>query len=885
MATITIMDKPYSDSVSSKAFNQVFKKWFFTKFKTFSEPQKYSMYNIHARINTLISSPTGSGKTLSAFGSILNDLIDLSEKNALEDKIYAVYISPLRALSNDIEKNLNQPLKEIEELAQKELGIRVGLRTGDTTAYEKSKMSKKPPHILITTPESLAIVLSSSKFVNHLKNVQWMIVDEIHSLAENKRGVHLSLSMERLQNFSPGLTRIGLSATVAPLDEVAQFLVGAKRDCHIVDVQFLKQLDLQVMSPVENLIDTTHENMQNELYSLIDKLISDHKTTLIFTNTRAATERVVHHLKERFPSNYTEVIEDNDRANETEKEEKNENKKTTKLVQTTIGAHHGSLSKRHRLEIEDKLKNGKLKCVVCSTSLELGVDIGYIDLVICLGSPKSVARTLQRIGRSGHQLHATTKGKIIVMSRDDLIECSLILKSAIEKKIDKIHIPKNALDVLAQHITGLCIEQVWDEQDLFNLIKESYCYKDLQKKDFNSILSYLAGEHTTLEERYIYAKIWRKEGKVGRRGKMTRVIYMTNIGTIPDESFITAKVGDQVVGKLDEGFLEKLKPGDVFLLGGSTYIFKFSRGMVAQVSASTHKPPTVPSWISESLPLSYDLAIAIGKFRYYLFEKFLAGVSQKDVLDFIHDYLYVDENAAHAIYTYFEEQYKYCKQIPNHKRILIEYYHDDNENKIIFHSLFGRRVNDCLSRAIAFVIAKTDKKDIELGINDNGFYVSFPKRVNVMKAMHMLEPEKMDLLLSLALEKSEVYKRRFRHCASRALMILRNYKGNKKTAGKQQVSSMILMKALERIDKQFFILKETKREVLQDLMDFAHTKEVLQNIKDGKIKIVEIDTMIPSPFAFSIALQGRMDILKMEERQEFLKRMHAMVQAKIGLGR
>ena len=906
------MQKPYDDSLSSKAFHALFKQWFFSKFKEFSEPQKYAMYNIHCRMNTLISSPTGSGKTLSAFGSILNELIGLSETGALEDKIYCVYISPLRALSHDIEKNLNEPLAEIEKIAGKELGIRVGVRTGDTTPSEKSKMLKKPPHILITTPESLAIVLSSSKFIDHLKDVQWMIVDEIHSLAESKRGVHLSLSMERLQNFSPGLTRIGLSATVAPLDEVAKYLVGTHRDCQIVDVQFLKDLNLQVMSPVTDLIETTYEEMHERMYTLIDKLIQEHKTTLIFTNTRAATERVVHHLREKFPQNYTETLEEKDLEDDTDdntrsssvmaseslyqeknvkkesnKEEKTKEKKTTttKSVNATIGAHHGSLSKKHRLDIENKLKEGKLKAVVCSTSLELGIDIGYIDLVICIGSPKSVARTLQRIGRSGHQLHALTKGRIVVMNRDDLVECSVILKSALEKKIDRIHIPKNSLDVLAQQICGMALEQVWEEKELFELIKQSYCYTNLKREDFDSILSYLAGEYTTLEERYIYAKIWRSEGRLGKRGKMTRVLYMTNIGTIPDESHITVKIGEQVVGKLDEGFLEKLKPGDVFLLGGNTYIFKFSRGMVAQVSTSVDRPPTVPSWVSETLPLSYDLSIEIGKFRFYLFEKFLGKANKEDIIAFIHDYLYVDDKAAEAIYEYFKQQYLYCKQIPNHKRILIEYYQDESETKIIFHSLFGRRVNDCLSRAVAFVISKTEQKDVEIGMSDNGFFLSFPKRVNALKAFSMLDPEKLDIVLEAALEKSEVLKRRFRHCAGRALMILRTYKGRQKTAGRQQVSSMILMKALQRISPSFFLIKEAKREVLEDLMDIEHTKEILQGIKENKIKLEEIETQIPSPFALSLALQGRMDILKMEERQDFLKRMHHMIQAKISLKR
>ena len=667
--------------------------------------------------------------------------------------------------------------------------------------------------------------------------------------------MRLSLSMERLQRLSGHMCRVGLSATVAPLEEIAKFLVGAERNCKIVDVQFLKNLDLKVLSPVKDLINCPHEAMHNSMYALIDDLIQQHKTTIVFTNTRAATERVVDHLKNKFPKKYI----------------------------GNIGAHHGSLSKELRFDIENRLRKGELKCVVTSTSLELGIDIGFIDLVICLGSPKSVARLLQRSGRAGHKLHETVKARIIVMDRDDLVECAVMLKSAVEKKIDKVHIPSNCLDVLAQQLFGMALEDTFEEKNAYKLITQSYCYKDLPRKDFNEILSYLAGEFVDLEERHVYAKIWRMDGSFGKRGKMSRIIYMTNIGTIPDESFVTVKVGNQMIGKIDEGFLEKLRPGDVFILGGDTYQFKFSRGMVAQVSASANRPPTVPSWVSEMLPLSFDLANEIGRFRRLMFEKFTSKKSKKEITAFINEFLYVDENASLAIHTYFREQYDYCKKIPNDKMILIEQYNDEREKKIIVHSLFGRRVNDCLSRAVAFAVSRTEHVDVEMGINDNGFYVSSSKNINVKSAIALIKSEKLELVMENAIEKSEVYKRRFRHCATRALMILRNYMGHKKRVGRQQVSSMILMSALKRIDLNFSIIREAKREVLQDLMDIGNTKKVLNEIESGKIKIEEITTRIPSPFSFNLALQGNMDILKIEEKHEFLQRMHQLIMGKIGL--
>ncbi len=863
MSNIEFMKNPVPKSKIIKVLNPTFKKWFFKKFKDFTLPQEYSIYTIHTRENILVSAPTGSGKTLSAFGAILNELVDLDEKEILQDQIYAVYISPLKALSNDIERNLLEPLKEIEELSKRKSKIRVGVRTGDTTQYQRAKLAKIPPHILITTPESLAIMLSSPKFRENFRNVQWTIIDEIHSIAENKRGVHLSLSLERLQHLSEGLTRIGLSATVAPLEDIAEFLVGPKRKCKLVDVQFIKEYDFEVISPVKDLINVSQNKLHSKMYQLINKLIQEHRTTLIFTNTRAATERIVHHLKDKFPKKYTVQGDD---------------------ARTLIGAHHGSLSKQHRLKLENDLKKGKLKAVVCSTSLELGIDIGFVDLVICLGSPKSVARLLQRAGRSGHSINKKTKARIIVLDNDDLIECSVMLKSALNKKIDRIHIPTNCLDVLAQQIVGMAVEEDWEEKELFKTIKQSYCYKDLTKKDFNEILEYLAGEYVSLESRYIYAKIWRNVGKIGKKGRMTRVIYMTNIGTIPDQTQIKVKIGDSFIGTIDEGFLERLKPGDIFVLGGDIYQFKFARGTTVQVSGSVSRPPTVPSWFSEQLPLSFDLAEDIQKFRLLMEEKFESS-NRKDIIDFIHDYLCVDNKAAEAIHKYMKEQYDFCKIIPNNKTILVEHYNNEEEKKIVFHTLFGRRVNDCLSRAIAFSISLTQKRDVEVGISDNGFYISYNKPINVIAVLEQLNSENIEKIMDHAIDKSEVYRRRFRHCAMRSLMILKNYMGREKKVGRQQLASTILMKALRDLNPNFSILKEAKREVLEDLMDIKNTKEVLRRISENEIQIEEIYTKIPSPFAFNLVLQGHLDILKMEDKIEFLKRMHSMVLAKISISK
>ena len=861
---ITFKEQPNTDEEIFQVLHPLVKQWFQQKFKTFGLPQKFAVLDIHSRKNILVSAPTGSGKTLTAFLSVLNELIDSSEKGILEDKTYCIYISPLKALNYDIEVNLRKPLEEMELLAGKPLGIRVGVRTGDTTQKEKAAMLKKAPHILITTPESLAIMLSSPRFVNYLRSVQWCIVDEIHALAENKRGVHLSLSLERLQRLAGHCTRVGLSATVAPLQDIAQFLVGYEsgkpRDCVIVDVQFLKQMDLQVISPLKNLVDLDHRKVSSALYDTIHDLVQQHKTALIFTNTRSATERVVHNLKEIYPSSYGE----------------------------NVGAHHSSLSKELRKNLEERLRKGELKVVVCSTSLELGIDIGYVDLVLCLGSPKSVARFLQRAGRAGHKLHDTVKARIIVVDRDDLVECSLLLKSAVEKKIDRVHIPANCLDVLAQQLYGMAIFEQWNVQELYQFVRGSYNFHLLEMGDFIELLKYLSGEYVSLEDRHVYAKIWwdKETNTIGRKGKLARVIYMTNIGTIPDESFVTVKVQgtDQIVGKIDEGFLERLKPNDVFVLGGEMYQFKYSRGMVATVSAQPSRSPTVPSWVSEMLPLSFDLAQEVAKFRRLMDEKFCAGREKDDIITFIHQYLYVDDNAAQSIYQYFWEQYHFL-QIPTDRKLLIEYYKDYNggdRTYAVFHALFGRRVNDCLSRAVAYAIGKQQHRDVEVGINDNGFYISYEGSVNVLKAFKALEPGALKLICEQAIDKSEVLKRRFRHCACRSLMILRSYKGHIKRVGRQQMNSKILMDSVKRIDNNFSILKEARREVLDDVMDFPHAQQVLEAIEKKNITVAEAYAPLPSPFAFNLVSQGVSDIIKIEDKYEFLRRMHQMVLAKIG---
>lgn len=849
---IKYIEKPNTIKEVKDTLNPLVDEWFFNKFKDFSLTQLYGVKTIRDRKNILITAPTGGTKTLTAFLSIFNYLVELALKGELENKIYSVYISPLKALSSDVFVNLITPLKEIEELAAKKglkmQNIRVSLRTGDTTVNERAKMLKNVPHILVTTPETFAIVLTSPKFIENMRGVEFVIVDEIHAMT-NKRGVYLSLTLERLSDASlieP--VRIGLSATIAPLDEIARFLVGSERECLIAEVKLLKKVEIELDFPGEDIIEAENIENQRKIYQILDELISKNKTTLIFTNTRAATERIVHFLDLYYPGKYAGLI----------------------------GAHHSSMSKDKRFEIEDRLRKGELKVVVSSTSLELGIDIGSIDLVVMLRSPKSVSRALQRIGRAGHRLHENPRGQFIVLDRDDLVECGVLMKEMTEGKVDLAEIPKNCLDVLSQQIYGMAISRVWDVNDMLSRIRKSYCYEKLTKEDFFSVISYLAGDYA-LEHRNVYAKIWYNpaEKQIGKRGKLARVIYLTNLGTIPSEEGVTVVVNagekrGQVVGRIDEAFLEKLKRGDIFVLGGQKYQFIRSMGMKAFVHAGITKNPTIPSWFSEMLPLNFELARSIGRFRKLAKEKLR---DKEKCVEFIKEFLYCKAYIAEEIYNYLKQQSDFS-EVPDEKMIVVEKFKEEKEY-LLFHSLYGRRVNDALARAYAFAAARLRHRDIEMGINDNGFFIA-GEHLDENKIISFVRSKDLRVILKEAIEKTEILRRRFRHCAARSLMILRNYKGREKSVGKQQVHSELLFMAVKKLSDDFPIMREARREVLEDLMDVESAEKVLRWIESGEVKIKKVVIPLVSPFGLNLLLQGRSDLIKMEDRASFLKRMHEL---------
>ena len=843
-------------------------EWFRRRYGGFTVPQRCAIPLIKQGHNVLVSSPTGTGKTLAVFLGIIDELYRLAEEGRLEDKIYAIYISPLRALNNDMRRNLLEPLQGIKQVAAEmglELGdIRVAVRTSDTSPAEKQRMLRTPPHILITTPESLSISLVSPRFRERLATAKWVVVDEIHELASSKRGSLLSLALERLENQAGRpLQRIGLSATIAPLEEVAKFLVGFDEDgeprpCKIVDARFAKPIDIRVLTPVKDLIHTPPEVVNEAIYRLLADLIKRHRTTLVFTNTRSATERVVYKLKRLLKQ---EGIADIDE----------------------IEAHHSSLSRDLRLQVEERLKRGELKVVVSSTSLELGIDIGYIDLVVLLSSPKSVSRLLQRVGRAGHHIREVSKGRIIVVDRDDLVECSVLAKAGMDKKIDRVHIPRNPLDILAQHLVGMALESKWRIDDAYRLVRRSYSFHSLPREDFMDVLRFLAGRYG-LEEHKVYAKIWldEEEGVFGRK-RGARMIYYLNSGAIPDEVKLQVYTLDgRFVGELEEAFVQILAPGDIFVLGGRTYEFVKSEGIKVYVKPAEGQKPTVPSWFSEMLPLAFDSALLVGAFRRRVVSMIENGVPRSEAVETIAREYRLGIDAAENIYNYVLEQYEYTGGlVPSDKMVLIETHHDteNDATNIIFHALFGRRVNDALSRAYAYQLSKRLGTNVRIAVTDNAFMLTVPglREIDTIGLALSVTPGNVRDILVRVLRNTELLKRRFRHCAERGFMILRRYRGRKRDPHRLQLNAQALLEAVEKIDR-FPILREAYREILEDYMDIENASKVLSWIQAGQVAVETFGPVeVPSPFAHHIVVRGHSDIVLMEDRKRLLMELHRRV--------
>ncbi|WP_121740922.1 ATP-dependent helicase [Natronorubrum halophilum] len=889
----------------------------------FTPPQVDAIPNIHEGRNTLICAPTGSGKTLASFCAIINELYrrdhsadgtgdtepqpSAQSGAALENSVYCLYVSPLKSLANDIHRNLEVPLEGIESIVERRTGdesmgeIRHAIRHGDTSSHDRQKMLETTPHILNTTPETLAILLNSPKFREKLRTVEYVIVDEIHSLAEGKRGTHLSVSLERLEAMvDHDITRIGCSATIEPLSDVAGFLVGQEepggerseapraseeragteatrepRPYDIVDARFAREFDMQLECPTDDLINTSREVVQDRFYRMLHEHIQDHTNTLVFTNTRSGAERVLHNLRENFDA----YDEDNS------------------------GCHHGSLSKEVRQRTEQRLKDGDLDVVTSSTSLELGIDMPHVDLVVQVGSPKSVAALLQRVGRAGHRVGQTVTGRVIALDRDELLECAVMLKKAEEGFVDSVSIPENAQDVAAQHVYGMAIAEIRPESELKDILRRAYPYRNYTEDEYESLMRYLTAEYAGLEDRNVYAKVWRDENDppdgehhyeeypvgetlIGKRGRLARVIYMTNIGTIPD-SFtcdVSTRGGDEWVGQLDESYLDTLEKGDVFVLGGDHFEYRYRRGSKVYVDRTSARP-TVPSWYSERLPLSYDLGREILDFQGELLAHFEAGGSPR-VRAWLREFS-LDDDSVRAIARLFEHQFRYAgrESVSTDGQLAIEVVRDrdEYERHYYVHSMYGRKVNDGLSRLFAYRCAQEATANVRVAVADNGFVLSMPlnRKVDIEGVIDDLEPEQVREDLRAALSGTDLLQRYFRINATRSLMILKRYKGYEKSASEQQVSSEMLLGFAEDLE-EFAVIEETYREILEDKLNVEKIEAIVGTIADGELAVERQLHDSPTPRAFGLATLSASDVVLAEDESAALQAFHEHVLNEIG---
>src|SRR5437016_7933004 len=575
-------------------FHPLIQEWFERSFARPTETQELAWNEIGAGRDVLISAPTGSGKTLAAFLACLDQLVRAAMEGSILDETEVVYVSPLKALSNDIQKNLERPLQEIAKLAgEKGLlmpPVRVAVRTGDTPMAERQQMIKRPPHVLVTTPESLFILLTAERSRNLLKTTKTFIIDEIHALVDDKRGAHLALSAARLDDLvmkagrrTP--QRIGLSATVRPIEEVAKF-VAPRKSIQIIDRGHRRQLDLAVEVPKDELGPIASNEMWAELYDRISELILAHRTTLVFVNTRRLAERVSHHLAER-------------------------------LGESAVLAHHGSLSRKIRLTAEQKLKGGELRAVVATASLELGIDVGTVDLVCQIGSPRAIATAVQRIGRAGHWRGAVPKGRIFATTRDELIECAALVRAIRQGDLDHIAIPEAPLDILAQQIVAMCAAEDWNETELFDAVCRAYSYRDLVRTQFDEIVEMLSQGIASTRGRYAaYLHHDRVNGIVrARRG--SRLAAITSGGAIPENALYTvlAQPEGAVVGTIDEDFAVESLAGDIMLLGNTSWRIRRVQAGSVLVEDAQGAAPTIPFWRGEAPARTDELSTHVGALR------------------------------------------------------------------------------------------------------------------------------------------------------------------------------------------------------------------------------------------------------------------------------
>lgn len=834
------------DALSS--FHPIVREWFTGRFDAPTEAQAEGWPAIAQGRHTLISAPTGSGKTLAAFLTCLDVLVRQGLEGEIPDRTQVVYVSPLRALSNDIRRNLVGPLCELQDLA-KERGtplpdIRVSVRTGDTPQRERQQMAKKPPHVLVTTPESLYILLTSESGRRGLAGARTLIVDELHAVADDKRGSHLSLSIERLVELSDEpITRIGLSATQKPIEEVGRFLVGMDNigedgapNCLIVDTGHAREIDLDIEMPREDELGpiATHELWDRTLDRIVE-LTNEHRTTLLFVNTRRLVERLAHQLSQ-------------------------------KLGEDHVVAHHGSMSHERRRDAEVKLKEGNVKLCVATASLELGIDIGAIDLVCQIGSPRSVSVLLQRIGRSGHSIGATPKGRLFPLTRDELIECMALIRAFRHGALDTLSIPEWPLDVLCQQIVAESASREYGEDEMFELVRRAYPYRRLPRERYDEVLGMLAEGPAPREGRrraYLHRDIVNGRMKA-RRG--ARLAALTNAGAIPDNASydVIAEPENTFVGQIEEDFAVESMRGQVFLLGNTAWrILRVTQGKVL-VEDAHGQAPTIPFWFGEAPGRTTELSDEVSDLREQIYGRLGAG---KPVGWLVSEGF--EPNASEQAVAYIEEGVRVLGTVPTKNRVVAERFFDESGGmQLIVHSPYGSRINKAWGFALRKEICRTFDFELQASATEDGINLSLGPSLSfpIEDVFKYVPLNKVEKVLTQAVLQTPVFPIRWRWDASRALAILRFSNGKKTPPALLRMRSDDLLAAVfpEQVMCQdnampgdvevpdHPLVFETMRDALHEAMDIDGFREVLQSIAAGKVEVLGRDTTQPSAFSQQI---------------------------------
>ncbi len=716
------LDSQFGFSAALEWAHPIVQEWFLTRLGQPTEPQEQGWPHILAGRTTLISAPTGSGKTLAAFLICIDRLVRKALAGELSDRVEVLYVSPLKALGNDIQKNLETPLREILQLAavrgMSMPEIRAAVRTGDTLMHERRAMLKRPPHILVTTPESLYILLTATKSREILTSVETVIVDEIHAVADDKRGSHLTLSLERLEVLvtrSP--LRIGLSATQRPIEVIAQFLAGSARPYpSVVQIGHQRTADIAVEVPSSELSPVTSHEVWDEIYDRLALLVRQHRSTLVFVNTRRLAERLAHHLAER-------------------------------LGAEAVVTHHGSLSRKLRLTAERKLKAGEVRVLVATASLELGIDIGSVELACVIGSPRAISVAWQRIGRAGHWHGAIPKGRIFATTRDDLLECAALVRAMRRGDLDRIAIPEAPLDILAQQLVASCAVEDWEEDNLFDLVRRAYPYRNLQWPEFDEVLTMLSEGINARRGRYgTHLHRDRVYGRVrGRRG--SRLAAITSGGAIPDNALytVTAEPEGVVVGTVDEDFAVESLRGDIMLLGNSSWrIRRIQAGRVI-VEDAHGAAPNIPFWRGEAPSRTAELSQQVSELRKELSTR-TQGIATgpelrsstilRETVAWLEQECGLDVAGAEQIVEYIVAGRASLGAIPTQKSIVAERFFDESGGmQLVIHAPFGGQINKAWGLALRKRFCRSFNLELQAAATDNGVNISLTEQHSFPPAM------------------------------------------------------------------------------------------------------------------------------------------------------